>query len=169
MTEAELKTKPGYVDPAYLAKAAQILSEKKKKSYDALALSAGQKVLDVGCGPATDTIDLAKIVGSSGIVVGVDHDPEMVRLADLKAKEAGISWCSHVLADAVKSIPFPDQHFDAVRVERVLQHVTDPAAALKEIVRVLKPGGIVSTLDPDWDSGCKRPLHRIGIYCNFLF
>lgn len=76
----------------------------------------------------------------------------MVRRADVRAVEAGVAArVEHHLGDAGE-LPFPDESFDAVRCERLLQHVGDPAAALAEMVRVARPGGRVVALDTDWGS-----------------
>ena len=69
----------GYVDSAYLHATAAHVEGAKHRSYELLRLAPGLRVLELGCGPATDTIALAEIVGPTGRVVGVDHDPEMVR------------------------------------------------------------------------------------------
>jgi SAM-dependent methyltransferase len=96
-------------------------------------------------------VELAGLVGG-GSVVGIDRDPEMVRRADVRAAEAGVAArVGHHQGDA-GALPFADDSFDAVRCERLLQHVADPAAVLAEMVRVTRPGGSVVALDTDWGS-----------------
>jgi ubiquinone/menaquinone biosynthesis C-methylase UbiE len=110
----------------------------------------GQKVLDVGCGPGTDTIPLAQCVGSLGQVIGVDYDAEMITEADQRALNAGVSaWVTHKRADAM-ALPFESNLFDACRSERLFQHLPDPAKALSEMTCVTKSGGWVDVLDTDW-------------------
>jgi ubiquinone/menaquinone biosynthesis C-methylase UbiE len=131
----------GYVDTAYLAEVARRLEAAKQASYAMMRLAPHQKILDVGCGPGTDTIPVAQIVGTRGLVVGVDHDLEMLREADQRAVQAGVSrWVRHHKADA-HLLPFRAGAFDACRCERMLQHVADPERVLAEMVRVTKPGG----------------------------
>jgi ubiquinone/menaquinone biosynthesis C-methylase UbiE len=110
----------------------------------------GSRVLDVGCGPGTDTIPLARLVGPEGRVAGVDLDPAMTAEADRRAAEAGVNgWVRHELADAMRRLPYADGEFDACRSERLFQHLHDPAAALAEMARVTKSGGWVVVLDTD--------------------
>ena len=66
--------------------AAQIVQPAKERSYARMTLHPGACVLDVGCGPATDTIPLARLVGENGFVAGVDADKEMVLAAERRAR-----------------------------------------------------------------------------------
>jgi len=78
-------TSKGYVDAEYLDTAAAQLATFKKLTYERMHVQPGQRILDVGCGPGTDTIPLAPYVGPSGQVFGVDNDPDMVAEADERA------------------------------------------------------------------------------------
>ena len=154
----------GYVDPQYLATLAQILRETKERSYSLMHVQPGQRVLEVGCGPATDTIPLALLVGSTGEVVGVDTDADMIVQANLRAASAGVaSWVTHQQADAT-ALPFAAASFDACRCERVLQHIIHPDQAVSEMVRVTKPDGWVLAVEPDWGthsiSTCEVDIER---------
>src|SRR4051812_7447226 len=109
-----IKATPGYVDPAYLRASAAHVEGAKRRSYALMQLAPGLRVLDLGCGPATDTIALAGIVGDTGRVVGVDHDPEMVSAANERARAAGVEgWTEHIQADAL-ALPFDADTFDRV-------------------------------------------------------
>jgi SAM-dependent methyltransferase len=142
----------GYVDAEYLALVARLMDAPKQRSYALLQLRSGDRVLDVGCGPATDTIALARLVGPGGEVHGADHDPAMVEQANRRAREAGVGErVSHRQADA-GALPWPDGYFDATRSERLLQHLLEPERAFAEMVRVTKPGGRIVVLDGDWAS-----------------
>ncbi len=147
-----MSSKPkGYVDTTYLDTAAELtlLNMFKQLTYERMRAQPGQKVLDVGCGPGTDTIPLAQWVGSSGQVIGVDSDAEMIAEADQRALKAGVSaWVTHKHADAI-TLPFESNYFDACRSERLFIHLLDPAKALSEMVRVTKSGGWIVVLDPD--------------------
>jgi SAM-dependent methyltransferase len=141
---------PGYVDPAYLDAAARLASGGKRLSYDRMQVAAGASVLDVGCGPATDTLALASLVGPGGHVAGVDQDAAMVAEADRRASAAGVAdRVEHHAADAT-ALPFADGRFDAVRCERLFMHLPDPEGALREMIRVTRPGGRVVVMDTDW-------------------
>ena len=124
----------------------------KEHALDSLALTSGSRVLDVGCGPAIDTIAMARRVGVTGSVVGVDSDPWMVEEANRLAVDGGIGACTrHVVGDAT-SLAFGEGQFDACFCERVLQHLTwtDAGKAAQEMVRVLRPGGRLAVVDTDW-------------------
>lgn len=140
----------GYVDPAYLDAAARLAADGKRRSHARLGLFAGASVLDVGCGPATDTLSLAALVGPSGRVAGVDHDAAMVAEADRRAAAAGVdAYVRHHVGDAT-ALPFADAEFDAARSERLFLHLSDPERAVAEMVRVTRPGGRIVLMDTDW-------------------
>lgn len=108
-------------------------------------LGAGVELLDVGCGPGTITIDLAQRC-APGRVVGIDAAPDAIAAAQAAAAEAGVANLT-VKVDDVYALDLPDDSFDVVHAHQVLQHVSDPVAALREMRRVCKPGGIVAARD----------------------
>lgn len=111
-------------------------------------LTHGLSVLDVGSGPGTITADLARLV-APGKVLGIDSSPEVVAAATALAQERHLSNLSFDTGD-VYSLDFPDDSFDVVHAHQVLQHLTDPVAALREMRRVAKPGGLVAIRDADY-------------------
>jgi len=110
-------------------------------------LLPGQSLLDVGCGPGTVTIDLAQRL-APGEVVGVDTSSAVIEIARAAGKDAQANVTFDV-ADAYR-LPFAADSFDVVHAHQVLQHLTDPIAALREMRRVAKPGGIVAVRDADY-------------------
>ena len=112
-------------------------------------LRAGLDLLDVGCGPGTITCDLARAV-APGRVVGVDAAAGVLAEAVSAAAAAGLDVTFQV-ADLF-ALPFPDDSFDVVHAHQVLQHVADPVAALVEMRRVCRPGGVVAARDSDYPS-----------------
>ncbi len=127
-------------------------ARKKQLTYTAMHLQPDQHVLDVGCGPGVDTIALAEFIGASGSVDGVDANPAMVAAAEHRASAAGVhDRVQHRVADALV-LPFDANTFDAVRAERLFQHLSDPRAALAELLRVTRPGGWIVVLDTDYSS-----------------
>ena len=116
---------------------------------EALALRPGERVLDVGVGPGLLAHEMARIVGETGHVAGVDASEPMVAMS--RARCAEQPWTDLRVADATE-LPFPDEAFDAVVSTQVYEYVPDMALALEEVFRVLRPGGRVQILDTDWDS-----------------
>jgi ubiquinone/menaquinone biosynthesis C-methylase UbiE len=117
-------------------------------AYLVAALRPGQDVLDVGCGPGTITADLAALV-SPGTVTGIDASGDILRSARDSATARGVDKVRFLVAD-VHALDFPDDSFDVVHAHQVLQHVGDPVAALREMRRVCRPGGIVAARDADF-------------------
>ena len=147
MTEAARPR--GYVDADYLRRMAEWTAPIKARSFELMRVAAGHRVLDVGCGPGVDTRALAAIVGPTGHVTGVDIDPQMIEKASTAARDAGLdAFVDHRIQDA-HVLPFDSGSFDAVRSERVFQHVDDPDRLLGEMIRVTKAGGWVVIGDAD--------------------
>ena len=117
-------------------------------SYLLPDLRPGMTLLDVGCGPGTITVDLARRV-APGKVIGLDAVAEPLELARGAAADAGIDTVEFVVGDAY-ALPYPDDTFDVVHAHQVLQHLGDPVAALREMGRVCRPGGIVAARDSDY-------------------
>ncbi|MCM2390916.1 methyltransferase domain-containing protein [Streptomyces albipurpureus] len=136
----------GYLDR--LA-ATDIVRSYQQVMLQTLDTRAGLSVLDLGCGPGTNLAALARAVGPTGTVTGVDISTEMVERA--RQRTAGLPGVDVRLGD-VHALPLPDGSADRARADRTLQHVEDPAQALAEIHRVLRPGGRVVMGEPDWDS-----------------
>jgi ubiquinone/menaquinone biosynthesis C-methylase UbiE len=105
-------------------------------------LKAGLRVLDFGCGPGTISMGLAKAV-HPGELQGIDMEESQVEMARAAAAAGGHDNASFRTGD-VTALPFEDDSFDAAHCHAVLMHVPDTRAALAEVKRVLKPGGIVS-------------------------
>ncbi|MEE2852962.1 MAG: methyltransferase domain-containing protein [Actinomycetota bacterium] len=111
-------------------------------------LRPGLSVLDVGCGPGTITADLAARV-APGPVTAVDQVADVLSVARDEVQRRNLSNVSFATAD-VHNLDFPDDAFDVVHAHQVLQHVSDPIAALREMRRVCAPGGIVAARDADY-------------------
>ena len=111
-------------------------------------LRPGLAVLDVGCGPGTITCDLATRV-APGPVTGIDTSEEVLVEARAVAAEAGVASVAFEQG-SVFDLRFDDGSFDMVHAHQVLQHVGDPVAALVEMRRVCRPGGLVAARDSDY-------------------
>lgn len=142
-----MSSKVHRIDAAYLAETSSVLEEDKYATYQAMQIAIGGFVLDVGCGPASDTLKLADCVGLDGLSVGIDSDLEMLREAARRSD--GVEHVAHLQGDAAH-LPFADAVFDAVRAERLFLHLTAPACALAETIRVAKRGARIVIFDTDW-------------------
>jgi SAM-dependent methyltransferase len=112
-------------------------------------LRPGERVLDVGCGPGFLASEMGAAVGSAGRVDAIDNSPPMLELA--RARCAGQSWVTLHHADAER-LDFADSEFDAVVAVQVHEYVPDVEAAIRELQRVLRPGGRALVVATDWDS-----------------
>jgi ubiquinone/menaquinone biosynthesis C-methylase UbiE len=132
----------------------RLAASDRGREYKALAVSElgicrGDTVLDLGCGPGADLPALAKAAGAGGRVIGVDNDPRSVRAAIGRA--AGFPQVKVVQAD-IHALGIPDGTVHRAHADRVLQHVADPPAVLREVRRVLRPRGCAVLAEPDWDT-----------------
>ena len=109
-------------------------------------LSAGMDLLDVGCGPATITADLAECV-APGRVVALDAAADALEAARATLSERGLSEQVELSCGDVMALPFEDGSFDVVHAHQVLQHLADPVGALVEMRRLTRSGGIVAVRD----------------------
>lgn len=119
-------------------------------------LRPGLTVLDVGCGPGTITVDLARRV-APGTVVGIDNAPEILDVARDGAATAGVDNVRFVVGD-VYALDDADATFDVVHAHQVLQHLTDPVLALREMRRVCRSDGVVAARDSDYAAMTWYPL-----------
>lgn len=109
-------------------------------------VNPGEHVLDVGCGAGVDTILAAMMVGPNGSAVGVDMVPEMIDRAESNLKMTGIDHARYQAA-AGENLPFPDERFDVVISNGVINLIPDKERVLTEIHRVLKPAGRLMVAD----------------------
>ncbi|MFI9748954.1 class I SAM-dependent methyltransferase [Streptomyces collinus] len=114
------------------------------------SLKPHMKILDIGCGPGTITADLAGLV-PDGQVTGVDRAPEILEQARATAAGRGLANVRFAVAD-VHALDYPDDTFCVVHAHQVLQHVGDPVRALREMKRVVRPGGLVAVRDADYEA-----------------
>jgi len=112
-----------------------LMQEWAPRVADAAGISPGDRVLDVACGTGVLTREAAGRTGPGGAVTGLDLSPEMLAVAARLSPE--LRW-QQGSADA---LPFPDRSFDAVVSQFGLMFFPDPVAGLREMMRVLVPGG----------------------------
>jgi ubiquinone/menaquinone biosynthesis C-methylase UbiE len=119
------------------------IREVGQRSMEALDLRAGERVLDVGCGTGVFLPAVAAVVGSGGRVVGLDHSEAFLREARARVADQGLEAVVSLVSADAQRLPFDDDSFDAAHTERVLMHLEDPDGAIRELRRVVRPGGRV--------------------------
>jgi SAM-dependent methyltransferase len=118
-------------------------------------LRPGLSLLDIGCGPGTITADLAQLV-APGVVVGVDASGDVVAQAEAHAASCGVTNARFEVGDLF-ALAYGEGTFDVVHAHQVLQHLDDPVAALVELRRVLRPGGLLAVRDGDYGAFAWSP------------
>lgn len=126
-------------------------------AYLVSSLAPGDTLADVGCGPGTITFGLAERVAR---VVGIDAAAGVLAEARSEAQRQGHQNVSFEVGD-VYALGFADGEFDVVHAHQVLQHLVDPVAALREMARVCRPGGIVAVRDGDYAGMSWYPLEPV--------
>jgi SAM-dependent methyltransferase len=124
------------------------LQELKALARERTGTAPSRSVLDVGCGFGLETLRLARLVQPGGRVAGVDKSGEFVAEARRRQQAAGLA-IDFREGDA-ESLPFPDASFDIALAERVLVYLPHPARALGEMRRVVRPGGRLAAIEPDF-------------------
>lgn len=109
-------------------------------------LAPGERVLDLGSGAGTDSLVASQMVGPEGSVVGIDMTPEMLAKARASAAAIGAANVEFVESEA-ESLPFPDESFDVVVSNGVIDLIPDKEAVFGELYRVLVPGGRIQVAD----------------------
>ena len=135
--------------PARYDRLAEVLSFGQNGQWRAAMVDhvvpAGGVILDVASGTAGVALQLGE--RSQARVVGVDLTEEMLRQGQRRVAAAGMGDRVQLVAGRAERLPFPDGHFDALTFTYLLRYVRDPQATLAELARVLKPGGVMASLE----------------------
>jgi demethylmenaquinone methyltransferase/2-methoxy-6-polyprenyl-1,4-benzoquinol methylase len=115
------------------------------------------RVLDVATGTGAVAIELARRVPSR-TVVGVDQSAEMLASGRARVARAGLAARIELREGRAEELPFGHGEFDALTFTYLLRYVDDPAATLRELARVVRPGGVVAMLEFGLPRGVWRPL-----------
>ena len=137
---------------SYLEQAAKtdFLQSVATCEVDLITRMQARSLLEVGCGIGVLLPRLVKALLPGGLVVGIDHSETFVEEAKLRMEVEGCSASVRVQQADAYRLPFDDATFDVAHCERVLMHLDDPSAALAEMKRVVRPGGWVVAVEPDW-------------------
>tara|TARA_B110000091_G_scaffold204501_1_gene239252 strand:- start:485 stop:1267 length:783 start_codon:yes stop_codon:yes gene_type:complete len=119
----------------------------RNQTLEALALRAGEQVLDVGCGTGLLVHDMSSTIGLQGRIVGVDFSNDMLELAKKRCSEM---TNVQLQQGSITQLDFADNSFDAASCIQTLLYVDEIEVALSELRRVMKPGGRVAIIETDW-------------------
>ncbi|WP_368996406.1 demethylmenaquinone methyltransferase [Caldifermentibacillus hisashii] len=118
----------------------------RKDTMKQMNVQKGKKALDVCCGTADWTIAMSKAIGENGEVIGLDFSENMLKVGREKLVKEHIHNAKLVQGNAME-LPFPDNSFEYVTIGFGLRNVPDYMQVLREMHRVLKPGGVVACLE----------------------
>ena len=121
-----------------------------------------QRVLDVASGTAAVAIELVR-ADASRAVVGVDQSPEMLAAGSERVAHEGLSEQIELREARAEELPFADREFDALTFTYLLRYVDDVPATLRELARVVRPGGTVAMLEFGLPRGVWRPLWELYV------
>jgi demethylmenaquinone methyltransferase/2-methoxy-6-polyprenyl-1,4-benzoquinol methylase len=120
------------------------------------------RVLDVASGTAAVSIELAR-AAPSRTIVGVDQSAEMLAAGRARVQRAGLAARIELREGRAEVLPFADGEFDALTFTYLLRYVEDPAATLRELARVVRPGGTIAMQEFGVPSGIWRPLWELYV------
>ena len=128
------------IQDRYEAEATSCCSLGCGSTLDALGISPEEKILDLGCGRGEETLQAAQMVGHKGLATGLDLTEAMVTKARENAINTAATNATFVQGD-IEVLPFPDESFDGVMSNCVINHAPDKQKVYREIHRVLRAGG----------------------------
>lgn len=125
------------------------IREVSRRTFELMDLREGQSLLDVGCGTGVMLPALANAVGARGSVTGLDHSAAFLARSDRRLRDNGLEERVRLIQGDALALPFADATFDVTHAERLLMHLADPDAAIREMARVTRPGGRVVSAEVD--------------------
>ena len=143
-------SEPAYT-PGWSPQVSAFMERRTAQSHAAAMLALlepGRHLLDLGCGPGSITVGLARAV-APGRVAAIDREPSQIRLLEARAAREGLANIDARAGDAM-ALDLEDDSVDAAWAHALLEHLPDPAGALREMARVVRPGGPVVAVSPDW-------------------
>lgn len=131
-----------------LTRQAARLASFTERFFREAGIGPGQRVLELGSGVGDLAMLVARIVGFSGEVVGVERDPRSIARARARVAEAGLEKVTFTQSD-VSDIT-GDKPFDAAVGRYILMYLPDPTSVLRSVTRLIRPGGLVAFQDASW-------------------
>ena len=125
----------------------QLLQAFTRRLFEDAGITAGMKVLDVGCGAGDVSLLAAEFVGKTGSVLGVDNNPSVLQMAQTRVQQAGITQVSFLTAD-IGDLTL-DEAYDVIVGRLILEHLPRGTAYLERLLHHLRPGGVVAFQDYD--------------------
>jgi SAM-dependent methyltransferase len=155
-----------------LEERAKFFNTATRHLFEDAGITAGMKVLDIGCGPGDVTLLVADLVGPTGHVVGVDMNPAIVATARARTQAAGTTQTSFIAGD-IRNVDLEDS-FDAVVGRFVLMYSADPVASLRAALRTVRADGIAAFYEANMGAGvASHPISAIhqlrGYWCSETF
>jgi ubiquinone/menaquinone biosynthesis C-methylase UbiE len=126
-----------------------------RHTLERIQLQPGETVLELGPGPGAFTVEAARRAGPAGKLIAVDLQPEMITIVEEKVRAAGVTNVETHVANAYE-LPLEDASVDRAFLITVLAEIPDPVRALREVRRVLKPGGVLSVTEEFYDPDYPR-------------
>jgi len=124
---------------------ARVLEPSTREVLARLPRIANARCLDLGCGQGNTTRLLAEAIGATDCI-GVEYDAALVEYASAQSNLAGVSFQQ----GDVTRLPFPDASFDVAFCRYLMIHLADPISGVREMLRVVRPGGYVVAYEPDF-------------------
>jgi SAM-dependent methyltransferase len=146
-SEAEYPLGYSDVELKRLIQQSELYAEFTEDVLRRAGLKSGMRVLDAGCGAGDVSLLAARLVGSTGRVMGVDRSPESIALAQRRAQAQGLSNISFMVGDLANLTL--SESFDALIGRFILTFLTDPSAVLNKLVRHVRTGGIIAFQEMD--------------------
>ena len=131
----------------HLSPQAQLLNPFTRRLLVDAGISAGMRVLDLGCGPGDVSLLAAELVGETGSVLGVDTNATLLKVAEARAHAAGLKHVGFQAGD-IRDMPLP-QEFDAIVGRLILMHLREPADLVRRLATHVRPGGVLAFQDFD--------------------
>ncbi len=131
----------------------------RKRAVKEAGTKSGDHVLDCATGTGDLAIDFRRVTGASGSVLGTDFNADMLKTAPKKARAAGFDDITFEVADAT-ALPYDGKRFDIASISFGIRNVDDPVKCLRELARVVKPGGRVMVLEFGQPTGAFGALFR---------